>query len=386
MYVFICVALFLSTPQAAMNLNPAQMPTSSTSSCTENQYNNNNEMVMANSNGSSIRYPYLPSLIECDDTDLDDIMMNDVVGGDSGGGGGVGIAGGAERTTNTTTTTTTNTNPSIIKKDNGNCKGTYNFISKALSEAMDARLEMGLNLQVELDLRRVNLALSLSLFSALPQVMNGGGGGDVFHHHTNTNIDEIAPWPKEITEIWSGTEYNCSLPTYSMFKHVFDSILADLHLQQTWVHMEQVLHMWLTLNAELMNTKGIQQGGSCSNNNSNDVGGGGGGTGVGGIGVNSCEELMPKISFGANAVRGLLMALAWHNDVKLRTWSLGFQCLLLSCNTPTIEGGNMMMMMTQDARIDEVIINDDNFEKMLLRFFSGYGMSSSIITNRYVSI
>lgn len=271
-------------------------------------------------NESSIRYPYLPSLIECDDTELDDII-NDV---DTGG----------DRV------------QSAAKKDNVSCKGTFNFISKALSEAMDARLDIGLNLHVELDLRRINLASSLSLFSSLPQVMTG----DIF-----TNVNEIAAWPNEITDIWSGPEYNCTLNTYSMFKNVFDSILADLHLQQTWVHMEQVLHMWLTLNAEL-NTK-VQ-------NISGGV-----------IG----EEVMPKISFGANAVRGLLMALAWHNDVKLRTWSLGFQCLLMSCNTQTVESN------IQDARMNEVIINDDNFEKMLLRFFSGYGMSSSIITNRYVS-
>lgn len=50
--------------------------------------------------------------------------------------------------------------------------------------------------------------------------------------------------------------------------------------------------MWLTLNSELAD-KSYNSG--ISNNE------------------------VPKIPFGANAIQGLLMALAWYNDVKLRT-------------------------------------------------------------------
>ena len=126
-------------------------------------------------------------------------------------------------------------------------------------------------------------------------------------------------------------------------------------LQETWVHLEQVLQMWLTLNGELSDKQysaGITQ---------SDI---------------------PKIPFGANAVQGLMLALAWHNDIKLRTWCLGFQCLFLACNSQVINGE---AEEADSTRINEVIVNDENFDKMLLRFFSGYGMSSSIITNRCVS-
>lgn len=118
--------------------------------------------------------------------------------------------------------------------------------------------------------------------------------------------------------------------------------------------MEQVLQMWLTLNGELAD-KSFNTG------------------------ITNAD--VPKIPFGANAVQGLLLALAWHNDVKLRTWCLGFQCLLLACNSQFIGEEEV----ADTTRINEVIINDENFEKMLLRFFSGYGMSSAIITNRCVS-
>lgn len=126
-------------------------------------------------------------------------------------------------------------------------------------------------------------------------------------------------------------------------------------IKDTWVHLEQVLQMWMTLNSEL-SEKPYNSG-----LNASDI---------------------PKIPFGTNAVQGLLLALAWHNDIKLRTWCLGFQCLFLACNSQTNLDGDS----SNNLKIGGIIINDENFEKMLLRFFSGYGMSSSVITNRCVSI
>ncbi|XP_015009950.2 baculoviral IAP repeat-containing protein 6 isoform X4 [Drosophila erecta] len=262
---------------------------------------------------TSVKYNYLPSLIECDDTEFDE-MLNDI---DM-----------IERT-----------KPVTKKESNALCKNTFNFFCKSISIALDSRLDVGLELHVETQLRRLTNRTSLDLYSSLPQVL------------TNEFVSpppEAAPWPEYLTQLWSGTEYN-GRNTYVMFKKVFDSILADLHYEDTWVHLEQVLQMWLTLNCELSDkpyTSGITH---------SDV---------------------PKIPFGANAVQGLLLALAWHNDIKLRTWCLGFQCLFLACNS---------LPIGEDAdctRINEAIVNDENFEKMLLRFFSGYGMSSSIVTNR----
>ncbi|XP_070137301.1 dual E2 ubiquitin-conjugating enzyme/E3 ubiquitin-protein ligase BIRC6 isoform X1 [Drosophila bipectinata] len=286
--------------------------TSTASSCSEAQF----EMLMPTAREfyqEAVKYNYLPSLIECDDTEFDE-MLNDI---DM-----------IERT-----------KPVTKKESNALCKNTFNFFCKSISIALDSRLDAGLELHVETQLRRLTNRTSLDLYSSLPQVL------------TNEFVSpppEAAPWPEYLTQLWSGTEYN-GRNTYVMFKTVFDSILADLHYEDTWVHLEQVLQMWLTLNCELSDkpySNGITH---------TDV---------------------PKIPFGANAVQGLLLALAWHNDIKLRTWCLGFQCLFLACNSQPI-GEDV-----DSTRINEVIVNDENFEKMLLRFFSGYGMSSSIITNR----
>ncbi|KAM7359256.1 BIR repeat containing ubiquitin-conjugating enzyme isoform 2-T2 [Cochliomyia hominivorax] len=262
-----------------------------------------------------VKYSYLPSLIECEDTEFDEILNDiDII----------------ER------------NKSAPKKDTNNLnKNAVNYFCKSISSAMDSRLDVGLDLNVETDLRRITLVSSLDMYSSLPQIAA---------HEFKTTSPETAIWPDYIIDIWSGPEYNCGINTYNMFKNVFDCIFADLHLEETWVHLEQVLQMWLTLNSELAE-KSYNSG--ISNNE------------------------VPKIPFGANAIQGLLLALAWYNDVKLRTWCLGFQCLLLACNSQAFGQEE-----DDRTRINEVIINDENFEKMLLRFFSGYGMSSVIITNR----
>lgn len=138
---------------------------------------------------------------------------------------------------------------------------------------------------------------SLNLFASLPQVP--------LNETVNTTV-ECPPWPEELLQTWSNTEYNQGMATNIMLMMVFDNIFADLHVQDSWLNLEQVLQLWLTLNGELSDKSGSLAG------------------------FNAGET--PKIPFGHNAVHGLLSALCWHPGIKLRTWCLGLQCLILACN------------------------------------------------------
>lgn len=111
----------------------------------------------------------------------------------------------------------------ITKKDSlTQNKNNFNFFCKSISSALDARLDFGIDTNVEIHMRRLTMISSLDMYASLPQIL------------TNEFIStpaEATVWPEYITDIWSGPEYNCGPNTYQMFKSVFDCIFADLHLQ-----------------------------------------------------------------------------------------------------------------------------------------------------------
>lgn len=176
-----------------------------------------------------------------------------------------------------------------------------NTVYRSVSCAMDTRLEYGLETNVEVNLRRLTMMSSLNLFASLPQIP--------INETLNTYVETPA-WPDYVLQAWSGNEYAQGISTNLMFVLVFDNIFSDLHLQDSWLNLEQVLQLWLTLNSEL----------SDKNSASN----------VSSSGYNSSDT--PKIPFSSNAVQGLMSALSWHQGINLRSWCLGFQCLTLACN------------------------------------------------------
>ncbi|KAL5282756.1 BIRC6 family protein [Megaselia abdita] len=267
------------------------------------------------------KYTHLPSLIECEDTEMDEIAAEIEI--------------------------LSRCKP---KKDANNTavtlnKNSLNYFCKSVSSAMDSRLEIGLNTNTEINICRLTMSPSLDMYSSLPQIPT--------NEHINAT-PELSNWSDSLTNYWSSSEYNSGISTYDMFKNVFDCILMDLNIQNSWIHLENVLQLWLSLNSELSERSYHSRFFSRMD--------------------------IPKIEIGANAIKGLLSALAWHCDIKSRTWCLSFECLILACNTYLDKLANGAPI--EDIPKIENIINDENFEKMLLRFFSGYGMGSNMLTNR----
>ncbi|XP_055678936.1 baculoviral IAP repeat-containing protein 6 isoform X3 [Lutzomyia longipalpis] len=266
----------------------------------------------------------LPSLMECEDAEMED-LLDDIF--DHG-------------------------KNMMARKDNTSQNRTVfavsyrSFFSRSVSCAMDARLEYGLESNIEITLRRLSMAASLNLFANWPPV---AADGELFE----SNVD-LPAWPEHIVQAWSCPEYSQGYPTHIMLILVFDNIFSDFH--ESWLNLEQILQMWLTLNGEL-----------------------GDKTPTG----NFMAMEAPRIPFGRNAIQGLLSALSWHPNIKLRAWCLGFQCLALACNTNNFDWLNAEytledLTQTQYNRMGTFIVNNQNFEKMLLRFFSGSDMCSSV--------
>ncbi|XP_062702655.1 baculoviral IAP repeat-containing protein 6 isoform X3 [Aedes albopictus] len=274
----------------------------------------------------------LPSLMECDDADMEDILILDDI---------------LER------------EKRVFKKDASatvsSGRNGMTFLYKTVSSAMDARLETGLDTNVEITLRRLAMKATFNLIASLPQV--------TATDPLNPTQIELTAWPESIVEAWSGEEYQQGLETNTMLTEVFDNILCDLHLVDSWLNLEKILQLWLTLNGETLE----QVPGSSA------------------PGLNAYS--FPKIPFGDRAVHGLLKALATHPNIKLRAWCLGFQCLILACK-PHFEAdyidSNSATSDNHFRKMGNLIVGDENFEKMLLRFFSGVDQSiSSLDSNRY---
>uniref|UniRef100_A0A1Q3FEM5 Dual E2 ubiquitin-conjugating enzyme/E3 ubiquitin-protein ligase BIRC6 n=1 Tax=Culex tarsalis TaxID=7177 RepID=A0A1Q3FEM5_CULTA len=276
----------------------------------------------------------LPSLMECDDADMEDILILDDM---------------------------LDREKRVFKKDsNASLSAGRNgltFLYKTVSSAMDARLETGLDTNVEMTLRRLAMKATFNLIASLPQVTLADAP------NPNNNL-ELPPWPEPIVEAWSGVEYQQGMETNTMLTEVFDNILCDLHLVDSWLNLEKILQLWLTLNGETLE----QMPGSSA------------------PGLNAYS--FPKIPFGDRAVHGLLKALATHPNIKLRAWCLGFQCLILACKphfeADYLDANSSTSSDNHFRRMGNLIVSDDNFEKMLLRFFSGVDQAiSSLDSNRY---
>ena len=278
----------------------------------------------------------LPSLMECDDTDGIEDILDDIL----------------EQSKKLTAA-------GIIGKKDGipptppARNGAYTVLYRSkVSSTMDARLEYGLDTNTEIFLRRLTMKSALNLFATLPQ------------HESKelANIhSETPPWPEATINAWNHADYQQQIDTNIMLMEVFETIFSDLHLEDSWLNLEQVLQLWLTLNGDISDSHKFT--------------------------VNCGQS---KIPFGEKAVYGLLKALASHPSLKIRGWCLGFQCLIYSISSkpnadPETEVIQAMYGTSENymKKIGQQILQNENFEKMLLRFFSGIYKNNSLQTSRF---
>lgn len=277
----------------------------------------------------------LPSLMECDDTDgIEDILDDILEQSKKLTAAGIGKKEGM---------------PPTPPARNG----VYTLLYRSkVSSTMDARLEYGLDTNTEIFLRRLTMKSSLNLFASLPQQEN----------KEMSNIqNETPPWPEATINAWNHPDYQHQIDTNIMLMEVFETIFSDLHLEDSWLNLEQVLQLWLTLNGDISDSHKFT--------------------------VSSGQS---KIPFGEKAVYGLLKALASHPSLKIRGWCLGFQCLIYSISSkPNADPETELVQSMYGApenymkKIGQQIIHNENFEKMLLRFFSGIYKNNSLQTSRY---
>ncbi|KAG5670331.1 hypothetical protein PVAND_000606 [Polypedilum vanderplanki] len=285
---------------------------------------------------TSSKYQLLPSLIE-DDTDGIEDILDDIL----------------EQSKKLST--------GFSKKETLTSlppRGVTLLYRSKVSSTMDARLESGLDINTEIFLRRLILKSSIDLIASLPQQQEESAD------MASKAITEIPAWSDNIISAWNTADYQKKVDTNMMLMEVFENIFTDLHLEDSWLNLEQVLQLWLTLNGDSNEVPKV-----------------------------IFNNLQAKIPFGEKAVYGLLKALATRPALKIRGWCLGFLCLIYSISSKPYNLGETETIDISSSgsntencsrKIGQLIIQNENFEKMLLRFCNGIYKNNSIQSDGFV--
>ncbi|XP_048392897.1 baculoviral IAP repeat-containing protein 6 isoform X1 [Stegostoma tigrinum] len=207
-------------------------------------------------------------------------------------------------------------------------------VSVSVSQALDARLEVGLEQQAELMLKMMATLEADSILQAL----------------TNTTPTVSQPTPGTDDSMLRGLHSSSQMivppPSIPMLSACFNKLFSMLQVHH--VQLESLLQLWLTLN---MN--------ACSAGNEDA------GTDV--FLFNASR--VPTISLSQASISSLLTVLAWYPNTSLRTWCLVLHSLTLMTNMQlNVAPSNSMVLQENTA---QVMVSDPNMIHVLVRFFSG---------------
>ncbi|XP_038074812.1 baculoviral IAP repeat-containing protein 6-like [Patiria miniata] len=216
-----------------------------------------------------------------------------------------------------------------------------------VSMAMDARLEQGLEMQVEWYLKVTSLmeahSVSQTLMGTLPLPLTLPAPPP---KPTDASKTESAPEG-------SGTLHRqVSMTSSKMLSSCFDQLFTRLPTNQ--VHLDAVLKLWLTVNEVGQENESKQEGAFDT-------------------------SLVPVVTLSADSIGCLLHALAWNVNLPVHTWCLAFHCLLALVNSKTEVDGKQ-----QSAA--NVILGHGSLIAVLVHFLSGSTMHGPVGSLHYQQV
>ncbi|XP_054010480.1 baculoviral IAP repeat-containing protein 6 isoform X1 [Hylaeus anthracinus] len=269
---------------------------------------------------------FLPSLLESDDSELEE-FLDDIL----------------ERGRN------------MLKKGNPVSK-----TSSSISLAMDSRLEYGLEMGLEISLRLLSTFGMYNLPQSINATIHVPMESNRYSQQSSSRVE--SGWNDRTQDVWNLTDTTAS--SLLMLTRCFDKIVTDLYLQSVGTNLELVLQLWLTLNFDASSEQ---------SNSSNQFD----------------PSLTPVIPLSSTAISSLISALSWHPGVSLRAWCLALQCLTLASNQPlqtdSTEAANSRQPL--DGLLGGMagcIVKERNMGPMLLRLLSGSGLNINAMDKQYI--
>ncbi|XP_029691286.1 baculoviral IAP repeat-containing protein 6 isoform X2 [Takifugu rubripes] len=208
-------------------------------------------------------------------------------------------------------------------------------LSISVSQAMDARLEVGLEQQAELMLKMMATLHADSILQALTSssstVNQASNGTDDCLLRTLHGGGS----PPGSTGLLAQSS---SIPMLSACFNKLFSLLQVHHVQ-----LESLLHLWLTLSLNSYPCGAEDSGGDIFLFNSGRV---------------------PTIPINQASICSFLTVLSWYPNTSLRTWCLVLRSLTLMTNMPASASSN-------DLSTAQQMVSDPTLVQVLVRFLSG---------------
>ncbi|XP_033629629.1 baculoviral IAP repeat-containing protein 6-like isoform X3 [Asterias rubens] len=218
-----------------------------------------------------------------------------------------------------------------------------------VSMAMDARLEQGLEMQVEWYLKVTSLMeanhVSQTLMGTVPLPLTPQAAPS---KSEETFTPEMGP----TMEASSALPRRGSMTSSKMLSSCFDQLFTRLPTNQ--VHLDALLKLWLTLNEVGQENESKQDGAFDT-------------------------SLVPVVTLSADSIGCLLHALAWNVNLPVHTWCLAFHCLLALVNSKTEVDGK-----SQSAA--GVILSHGSLIAVLVHFLSGSTMHGPVGSLHYQQV
>uniref|UniRef100_A0A8C7VG54 Baculoviral IAP repeat containing 6 n=1 Tax=Oncorhynchus mykiss TaxID=8022 RepID=A0A8C7VG54_ONCMY len=206
-------------------------------------------------------------------------------------------------------------------------------LSISVSQALDARLEVGLEQQAELMLKMMATLEADSILQALTSTSPASNGTD----------DSL------LRGLHGGSPPGSSLMVQAssipMLSACFNKLFSMLQVHH--VQLESMLQLWLTLSLN-----------SCS-----------GGTEESGSDIFMFNaSRVPTIPLNQASISSFLSVLAWYPNTSLRTWCLVLHSLTLMTNMPSSASSSGMGAHESTA---QQMVSDPTLVHVLVRFLSG---------------
>ncbi|XP_056342467.1 baculoviral IAP repeat-containing protein 6 isoform X6 [Oenanthe melanoleuca] len=222
--------------------------------------------------------------------------------------------------------------PPVTTEKNGS-----QTVSISVSQALDARLEVGLEQQAELMLKMMSTLEADSILQALtntsPTLTQSPSGTDDSLlrglHAANQNAQLIV-----------------QLSSIPMLSACFNKLFSMLQVHH--VQLESLLQLWLTLSLNSSSSGSKDSGADIFLYNANRI---------------------PVVSLNQASVTSFLSVLAWYPNTLLRTWCLVLHSLTLMTNMQ-LNAGPSNAIGAQESTA-QLLVSDPNLIHVLVKFLSG---------------